>query len=708
MCFASKTAVPMEVLAQDHDAHETCFMYSCGMVNCGLRFCTEAMRVHKGERGRIKCLVCAQPFPSARILHVHIKKEHTTGFPCAVCQKSWSTYTGLYDHAKMHSEIHTCRTCGSVFRSNHQLIQHRRIHRSVHASKCDVCGKTFKLPSHLSRHKTFVHTDETRKKHTSEREEMENLSASCFSFDDLLPRSQSEEQAPAPLPASRICQRGNSPECALPSNIGLAASVGLSEETVDAGKRHSGEKESAGAAWEQMSLARRHSLRSRNGVSAVAAWNDEDVSADKHQDFCMAGNTDPASTEYCSEVEDLEDDARQKRGRKRRMVDARAKMPLKKTGRVIRKDLAETTFATDDSPKRKKLPPTAAFLEARNKMIRALIAVNPFQYPAGEQRLQAFSTVATLLASDQAVLGMRQLDGSVLQRSTTMRVDKFKRKRGNNRSNAAWWPEEYVSLMKELTALSSDRCKDAGAEEIRRLKAVAKINPFQYSSRSERSAAWTAAWQAYRDDAENDGSQERKARKVAISCRKLPRFVQMHLDNFPQELDRYNEQTASQFQREYIHVMRVVAQQAGKDYADIAPPLTVHKDIDAVGVDTLNVAVEIQSTQSTRRSVNHQSNYRFVSCVYRFVCWECSLHFKDENLLKLHKMQHSDALPVPLDCPVCQRSFTKVANLFRHVMDHGVKASQIVHFIPTADPSIMSFASPTAAPMDVLAQNRRP
>ncbi|XP_055334125.1 zinc finger protein ZFP2-like [Paramacrobiotus metropolitanus] len=352
-----------------------------------------------------------------------------------------------------------------------------------------------------------------------------------------------------------------------------------------------------------MPFSRVYSLRGRNVVRAGAACSDGDFSEDNDENFSLAGKSDSSTTdsEYCTEVEDvLEDSTTKKRGRKRRMVDAR------------------------DTVRPHKI-----------------VAVNP-------------------------VIGK----DSVMPDVCSPKVRSYAR-----------------------TKLR--------AEDMRRLNAVVKINPFQFSGSRERRAAWTAVWEAYRAD--YDTSDKRKAQKVLLSCRSLQKYVRCQLRNFPNMLDRYNENNANQAEREFIAVMRVMAQRAGKDYADDAHPLAMHKN--AVGVATLSAAVDTQNAHSTLRSNRKRPNSRYVSYVYRFVCWECSMHFKDESLLNLHKMQHSGATPVSLDCPACQRTFTKVSNLFRHVMDHGVKASQIVHFIPTADPSILSFASSTAAPMDVLPQS---
>ncbi|XP_055334244.1 uncharacterized protein LOC129585552 [Paramacrobiotus metropolitanus] len=195
------------------------------------------------------------------------------------------------------------------------------------------------------------------------------------------------------------------------------------------------------------------------------------------------------------------------------------------------------------------------------------------------------------------------------------------------------------------------------SEKMRRLNLVAKINPFQFSSRKERRAAWTAAWQAYQDDAEV-GHRPRKSQKPTFSWKYFRQFVKMQLDNFPQALDRYNEDTASESRRQYIQVMRVIAQQAGKDYAD--------------GANGLNVAVN--SHFKSRTLENYRPNKWFPSFVYRFVCRECLLHFKDENVLKLHSIQHSGTPSETtdlLDCPACQKSFKKLPSLLCHIIQHG-------------------------------------
>ncbi|XP_055334113.1 zinc finger protein 225-like [Paramacrobiotus metropolitanus] len=553
--------------------------------------------------------------------------------------------------------------------------------------------------------------------------------AACFSTDTralvpddqaelLLPQSQplvsaqSPEHLPndsrfvASLPVLRSCQREDSPEYPFPSNFCSPTTDSLTKNRIDPGKEKRDEKEPAAAASKETPFSRVYSLRTRNAVRAGAAYSDENLSDDNDEDFFLSEDSGSSSidseSEYYSEVEvNVENATTKKQDRMRGTTDAKEK-ETPSSGRC--RNNTGSVGTKKNLSARKRHARRDAFLETRNRQIRTVIAVNPFQYPAGRQRLQAYCTAANMLALDKVSPGKQTLDGSVLQSIVESRLSTFQLAKRRNRIDAISMPKEYVGLMNQLASLKSHERIDTRSERMRRLNAVAKINPFQFSSRSERSAAWTAVGQAY--VADDDG-----AKKVKFSCIGLQRFVQTHLDDFPNVLDRFNEVTADEYEREYIEVMRVIAQQAGKDYANGAHPLTIHTNVNAVGSDQLNVAADPPKAHPKPRFLeNYEPDRRrsYFSYVYRFVCFECSLHFKDEKLLNLHTLQHSDSPEEAADardCPSCERSFNQLSSLLRHVLDHGVKASQIIHFIPTADPSIMSFACPTAAPMDVLAQS---
>jgi uncharacterized Zn-finger protein len=54
---------------------------------------------------------------------------------------------------------HQCQQCLKSFSSNHQLVQHIRVHTGEKPYKCSSCDRRFKQLSHVQQH-TRLHTGE--------------------------------------------------------------------------------------------------------------------------------------------------------------------------------------------------------------------------------------------------------------------------------------------------------------------------------------------------------------------------------------------------------------------------------------------------------------------------------------------------------------------------------------------------------------------
>ena len=59
--------------------------------------------------------------------------------------------------ANSESKPHQCQHCLKAFSSNHQLVQHVRVHTGEKPYKCSYCDRRFKQLSHVQQH-TRLHT----------------------------------------------------------------------------------------------------------------------------------------------------------------------------------------------------------------------------------------------------------------------------------------------------------------------------------------------------------------------------------------------------------------------------------------------------------------------------------------------------------------------------------------------------------------------
>ena len=64
---------------------------------------------------------------------------------------------GAVGNPRSENKPHQCQQCLKAFSSNHQLVQHIRVHTGEKPYKCSYCDRRFKQLSHVQQH-TRLHT----------------------------------------------------------------------------------------------------------------------------------------------------------------------------------------------------------------------------------------------------------------------------------------------------------------------------------------------------------------------------------------------------------------------------------------------------------------------------------------------------------------------------------------------------------------------
>jgi len=73
-------------------------------------------------------------------------------YPCAQCEKCFTSQRYLRSHMNVHSSNYKCTECGKCFQNNHTLTVHRRIHSGEKPFECTVCGERFTTSGQLVQH----------------------------------------------------------------------------------------------------------------------------------------------------------------------------------------------------------------------------------------------------------------------------------------------------------------------------------------------------------------------------------------------------------------------------------------------------------------------------------------------------------------------------------------------------------------------------
>lgn len=111
-------------------------------------------KLHSGEKN-YKCTICGLAFAKAVYLKNH-SRIHTGEKPykCNTCGMQFSQSPHLKNHERTHSgeKPYVCEVCDKGFARHATLWNHRRIHTGEKPYKCDICGSAFSQAAHLKNH----------------------------------------------------------------------------------------------------------------------------------------------------------------------------------------------------------------------------------------------------------------------------------------------------------------------------------------------------------------------------------------------------------------------------------------------------------------------------------------------------------------------------------------------------------------------------
>ncbi|CAK1599573.1 unnamed protein product [Parnassius mnemosyne] len=118
-------------------------------------------KLHSGEKN-FKCGICGIAFAKAVYLKNH-SRIHTGEKPyrCSTCGMQFSQSPHLKNHERTHSgeKPYVCEVCDKGFARHATLWNHRRIHTGEKPYKCETCGSAFSQAAHLKNH-AKVHSGE--------------------------------------------------------------------------------------------------------------------------------------------------------------------------------------------------------------------------------------------------------------------------------------------------------------------------------------------------------------------------------------------------------------------------------------------------------------------------------------------------------------------------------------------------------------------
>lgn len=107
-----------------------------------------------------ECKICGRKFYRNCSLALHLKSHSEEEYcQCKECGKSFNRLANLERHMKVHVEAEQfpCPHCDKVFRDKTNLLRHMVVHAAPRMFQCEVCNKSYKSQDHLSVHYQTAH-----------------------------------------------------------------------------------------------------------------------------------------------------------------------------------------------------------------------------------------------------------------------------------------------------------------------------------------------------------------------------------------------------------------------------------------------------------------------------------------------------------------------------------------------------------------------